>query len=198
MSELYRKARWVGSRWITILNSLVLCAVLFTGLPDELKHRPVLQGNDGPQEPAAYYLLGGDAASFEAETKELVQLNKAFSPDIISASKGSTIIFPNKDSFTHNVYSPEGVEGFFDLGSAGTTDADNSNLISKEFAAEGVVKVSCAVHPIMKAHIFIVPSKYHTVSKDGSYSFSKVPAGTYDLMVVTGKGTPEKLKSVTF
>lgn len=197
MMDFYRKARSIDRNWILVINSLLLCFVVYASTPDAID-TPVLQGNDGPKEAAAYYLVGGDAASFGPESKELVQLNKAFSPEVVSVSKGSTITFPNKDSFTHNVYSPEGVEGFFDLGSAGTTDASNSNLIKKEFTAEGAVKVSCAVHPIMKAHIFVVPSKYHTSSKDGSYTFEGVPSGTYDLMVMTGKGKSEKLKSVTF
>ena len=195
--DLYRKAKWMGSRWILIINSLVLCLVVFGNASAPNTDQPILQGNDGPKEAAAYYLVGGDAASFGPETREMVQLNKAFQPEVISAPTGSTVTFPNKDSFTHNVYSAEGVEGFFDLGSAGTTDGSSDNLIKKEFTKEGVIKVSCAVHPIMKAHIFIVPSKYHTASTDGSYSFTGAPAGTYDLMVITGKGTPEKLKSVT-
>lgn len=198
MMDIYWKAKSIDRNWILVVNSLLLCFVMYASTPDSSLDTPVLQGNDGPKEAAAYYLVGGDAASFGAESKELVQLNKAFAPEILSVSKGSTITFPNKDSFTHNVYSPEGIEGFFDLGSAGTTDASKSNLIKKEFAAEGAVKVSCAVHPIMKAHIFIVPSKYHTASKDGSYAFEGVPSGTYDLMVMTGKGISEKLKSVTF
>ena len=156
-----------------------------------------LNGNDGPKEPAAYYLVGGDANSFTAGDFELVQKDKAFSPQVLSAPLGSTISFPNRDSFTHNVYSPEGAMGFFDLGTAGTTDAGNSNLIKKAFSTEGVVKVSCAVHPIMQAHIFIVPSKYHSASNDGSYSFPQVPSGTYNLMVIKGSGAASKLKSVT-
>ena len=198
MNGLYLKARWIGNRWLIIVNTLLLSMLTLHSVQNPSGNNAVLQGNDGPKEAAAYYLVGGDAASFGPETKELVQLNKAFSPDVLSAAKGSTITFPNKDSFTHNVYSPEGVEGFFDLGSAGTTDAGNSNLIQRAFPMEGVIKVSCAVHPIMKAHIFIVPSKYHTASKDGAYTFADVPAGTYDLMVVTGSGKPEKMKSVTF
>ena len=178
--------------WIYVINAVLLGFMTYTAVT-----RPTLQGADGPKEPAAYYLVGGDAASFSPQDGVLIQSNKAFAPEVLSAPTGSTISFPNKDSFTHNVYSPEGSMGFFDLGTAGTTAADNSNLIQKTFDKEGMIKVSCAVHPVMQAHIFIVPSKYHTASKDGSYSFPDVPSGTYDLMVVTKSGTPEKLKSIT-
>lgn len=197
MKELYRKAKWMGARWILVLNTAVVCLLVYSSFAEVELNKPALQGNDGPQEAAAYYLAGGHAGLFDPESSELVQMNKAFSPDVVSVPTGSTIAFPNRDSFTHNVYSPEGVDGFFDLGFARTTDTDNVNLITKAFNTEGVIKVSCAIHPVMKAHIFVVPSKYHTASKDGSYTFSNVPAGTYDLMVVTGSGTPEKLKSVT-
>ena len=157
----------------------------------------VVNGNDGPKEPAAYYLVGGDAASFDKGSSEMVQENKAFAPEVLSVPVGSTITFPNKDSFVHNVYSPKGSMGFFDLGSATTTDPSGGNLITKEFTKEGTIEIACAVHPIMKAHLFIVPSKYHTASKDGTYTFSGVPTGTYELMVVNSKGATSKLKSIT-
>lgn len=178
--------------WAYVINSILIGAIIVLRAS-----QPSLQGADGPKEPAAYYLVGGDSESYSPESGELIQSNKSFSPEVLSAPKGSTISFPNKDSFTHNVYSPEGAMGFFDLGSANTTEADNSNLIKKEFSQEGMIKVSCAVHPIMQAHIFIVPSKYHTASKDGTYAFEEVPPGTYDLMVVTGSSAAKKLKSVT-
>ena len=178
-----------------VLYLLVL--FLTSSLPLQTPNKVLVQGNDGPKEPAGYYLVGGDAASYSPGSFELIQAGKSFAPKVLSAPIGSEISFPNRDSFIHNVYSPEGVMGFFDLGSANTTDANNSNLIKKEFSSEGSITISCAVHPIMKAHIFVIPSKYHTASEDGTYSFDGVPSGTYDLMVITGKEKAKKLKSIT-
>lgn len=99
MNGLYLKARWIGNRWLIIVNTVLLSLLTLHTLQNPSGSNTVLLGTDGPKEEAAYYLVGGDAASFGPEARELVQL---------------------------------------------------------------------------KAHIFIVPSKYYTASKDGSYAFMQM------------------------
>ena len=154
-------------------------------------------GNDGPKGPAAYYLVGGDAASVQKETVSVVQKDKTFQPGLVSVAVGGTVEFPNQDDLVHNVYSPKGAIGFVDMGSSKKTAADKSNLLSHTMEQQGAVHLSGAIHPIMQAVVFVVPSRYHTTSDDGTYTFSKVPAGTYDLMVMSPDGTTSKLKELT-
>jgi len=157
---------------------------------------PDLAGSDGPKEPAAYYLTGNDAAAPEPDAASLAQKNKSFRPNLVSVPVGGTVEFPNRDDTVHNVYGPkDGTLGFFDLGSVKKTKPDNSNLLTKEMPKKGVVHVSCAIHPVMKGSIFVVPSKFHTVSKDGTYEFSDVPPGAYDVMVMRKDGEVSKLKT---
>ena len=179
------------------LSALLLLAATLVLAPGFTTSMPSLQGDDGPQEPAAYFLVGGDADQTAASGPSIEQIQKAFVPELASVSVGGTVTFPNRDDLVHNVYSPSGPEGFFDMGSSGKTTDDNANLLQRAMANEGVVEVSCAVHPIMKATVFVVPSKYHAVSSDGTYQFGDVPAGVYDLMVMKKDGTVTKLKSVT-
>lgn len=156
-----------------------------------------LAGTDGPEEPAAYYLAGNDAAAPEPDVVSLAQKDKSFRPGLVSVSVGGTVEFPNRDDIVHNVYGPkDGALGFFDLGSVKKTKPDDSNLLTKEMSEKGVVHVSCAVHPVMKGDIFVVPSKFHTVSTDGTYEFSDVPSGEYDVMVMKKGGEVSKLKTV--
>lgn len=158
---------------------------------------PDLTGTDGPEEPAAYYLAGNDAVAPEPEVASVAQKDKSFRPSLVAVSVGSTVEFPNRDDTVHNVYGPKGgALGFFDLGSAEKTKPDGSNLLTKEISKKGVVKISCAIHPVMKGNIVAVPSQFHTVSTDGTYEFSDVPAGEYDVMVMNTDGEVSKLKTV--
>jgi len=158
---------------------------------------PDLAGDDGPEAPAAYYLTGTEVTEPGSDLVSVVQEDKSFHPDLASVSVGGTIELPNRDATVHNVYSPEGgAMGFFDLGSAEQTEPDGSNLLSKEMTDTGVVELTCAVHPVMEAKVFVVPSRFHTVSDDGTYEFSDVPSGEYDLMVMKGDGSVSQLKTV--
>lgn len=158
---------------------------------------PDLAGTDGPAAPAAYYLTGNDAAAPDPDVVSLAQQDKSFRPNLVSVTVGGTVEFPNRDDVVHNVYGPKkGALGFFDLGSAEQTQPDNSNLLTKTMPEAGVVPVSCAVHPVMKSTIFVVPSPFHTVSTDGSYTFSDVPPGEYDVKVMRKTGAVSTLKTV--
>ncbi|HYF02890.1 MAG TPA: carboxypeptidase regulatory-like domain-containing protein, partial [Patescibacteria group bacterium] len=181
------------------MKKLLYCLLLFIFIaPFHQLSAGSLSGSDGPKQPSAYFLVGGDAASSKKDKVSIVQKDKKFSPDIISLTVGGVVEFPNKDNLVHNVYSAKGALGFFDLGSANTTLPDESNLAKKTMDKPGVIKINCAVHPVMQASIFVIPqSKYHTVSRNGSYTFNNVPAGTYDLMVMDEAGKISKLKSVT-
>ena len=90
-----------------------------------------VNGTDGPKEIAAYYLVGGDAASLKKESIAIEQRDKAFTPDLVSVAVGGQVAFPNRDDLMHNVYSPEGAMGFFDMGSAKKTTSDNANVLRK-------------------------------------------------------------------
>lgn len=155
-----------------------------------------LVGSDGPVKPSAYFLSNSSVKTQAAKTAELVQLNKSFEPKLLAVPVGTTVSFPNRDNIMHNVYSAEGVEGFFDLGTALQTANDNSNLLSKKMEKAGVIKLACAIHPIMQSTLFIVPSVYTVCSDNGTYAFNNIPPGSYELKVMDDKGKISVLKTV--
>jgi plastocyanin len=156
---------------------------------------PRLSGSDGPKEPAAYFLVGGDAQQIASGKKfEIVQKDKRFVPSLVAVAVNTTLVFPNRDAFAHNVYSIEGPLGFFDLG---TSSRDQEKTLQIVMSKTGVTKISCAIHPIMKAALFSVSSKYFAVSTDGTYEIDGVKPGKYELMVMDIKGQTRKLKDVT-
>lgn len=108
----------------------------------------------------------------------LVQKNKSFDPHVLVVPAGSSVEFPNRDPFFHNVFSLfEGKR--FDLGlyEAGTTRV-------VRFDRPGISYIFCNIHPQMSAIVITVATPYYAIAtRDGQISLSDVPYGRYQLQV---------------
>lgn len=103
---------------------------------------------------------------------------KEFSPHILVIPAGSTVSFPNHDSFNHNVFSLS-EEAPFDLGLYSRGEAR-----SVHFNRAGIVRVYCNVHAQMSALIVVRDNPYFTQpASDGSFTIAPVPPGRYVLHV---------------
>ena len=102
--------------------------------------------------------------------------NRTFSPHVTVVPAGSTVRFPNRDGFNHNVFSlTEGNQ--FDLGLYERGEGKTAT-----FAAAGVVNIFCNVHSTMSAIVVVRNSPWFAQpSADGSFSIGNVPAGEYVL-----------------
>lgn len=120
----------------------------------------------------------------------LVQHNKHFEPHVVVVRVGSSVEFPNRDPFFHNVFSLfEGKR--FDLGlyEAGTTR-------DVRFDRPGISYIFCNIHPEMSAVVIAVETPYHGISnRRGEVQISGVPAGRYLLRVWSEASLPDDLKS---
>jgi plastocyanin len=143
---------------------------------------------------------GGDEskASTQARGKlQIVQKNKSFQPHLLVVPVGSTVDFPNRDPFFHNVFSLfDGKR--FDLGlyEAGSTN-------SVRFDRLGVSFLFCNIHPEMSAVVVAVDTPYYGISdRTGHVSIPNVPDGKYEMHVWYERSLPQDLKalarSVTF
>ena len=123
---------------------------------------------------------------------QLLQKQKTFSPHVLVVPVGSSVDFPNRDPFFHNVFSLfEGKR--FDLGlyEAGTTR-------SVLFNRAGISYIFCNIHPEMSAVVVVLGSPYFAVTdKKGGYSISGVPAGRYMLHVWNESAAPPSLQALT-
>jgi plastocyanin len=122
---------------------------------------------------------------------QLVQHNKGFHPHLLVVPVGSTVDFPNRDPFFHNVFSLfDGKR--FDLGlyEAGATN-------SVKFDRVGVSFLFCNIHPEMSAVVVAVDTPYFGSSdRAGNISIPNVPEGKYELHVWYERSLPEDLKSL--
>ena len=122
----------------------------------------------------------------------LVQRNKSFEPRLLVIPAGSTVEFPNRDPFFHNVFSLfEGKR--FDLGlyEAGTSRA-------VRFDRPGISYIFCNIHPEMSAVVITMGTPLYAIaSKDGQVSIANVPYGRYTLHIWSEGMGPENDQSLT-
>jgi plastocyanin len=132
----------------------------------------------------------GDAPAKSARGNDarprLVQKDKQFHPHILVVPVGSTVEFPNRDPWFHNVFSLfEGKR--FDLGlyEAGTT-----RLV--HFDRAGISYIFCNIHPQMSAVVITVNTPYWAVSdRQGQLNIAGVPPGRYTLHLWGERAAPQ-------
>jgi len=127
-----------------------------------------------------------------SERPRLVQKNKSFEPHVLVVPVGSSVEFPNRDPFFHNVFSLfEGKR--FDLGlyEAGST----RNVV---FDKPGVSYIFCNIHSEMSAVVIAVSSPYYGISDaHGRVAIPHVPSGRYTMKIWYEDTLPEGLNSLT-
>jgi plastocyanin len=108
----------------------------------------------------------------------LVQKNKSFVPHLLVIPPGSTVDFPNRDPFFHNVFSLfEGKR--FDLGLY-----ESGASRSVNFDRAGVSYIFCNIHPQMNAIVISLDTPYYAiVGHSGEAKIPNVEPGEYLLQI---------------
>ena len=115
----------------------------------------------------------------------MLQKEKQFTPHMLVVPTGSSVEFPNRDPFFHNVFSLFNGKRF-DLGmyESGTTRF-------VRFDREGVSYIFCNIHPEMGAVVLALSTPYYGVSgADGAVVLHAVPPGSYRLNVWSETAQP--------
>ncbi len=125
----------------------------------------------------AVFLEGGSLPPPAPSAATLAQHNRQFEPEVIIVPVGSAVAFPNLDPIFHNVFSLSSAKqldlGYYPAGESRTV----------QFDRPGIVQVYCHLHPDMSAAIVVAPSSFLAQpDANGRFSFSDVPAGTYELV----------------
>jgi len=128
--------------------------------------------------PPVVYLKGAVGARPPTRTDALMaQEDTAFVPGLLVIPVGTTVRFPNRDPFFHNVFSYSSA-GRFDLGRYPRGESKDVR-----FTQPGVVKVYCEVHEPMRAVILVVENAHWAEpGTDGRFRIPDVPAGVYTLV----------------
>ncbi len=113
-------------------------------------------------------------ASLAPMRASILQQNETFVPHVVAITTGSTVEFPNGDSFFHDVFSLSR-SGSFDLGSY-----PKGKSKSERFPRAGLIKVYCHLHSHMSATIMVFDHPYFAIpAADGTFAIDDVPTGTY-------------------
>jgi plastocyanin len=193
-----RRAFAEGRAWLGVL--LILAASGYAkevtlAARVEMQHRGKGKTASDPSNVVVWLTRIGGSASSEtgnspAPHPRLLQRNKSFEPHVVVVHVGSSVEFPNRDPFFHNVFSLfEGKR--FDLGlyEAGTTR-------DVHFDRPGISYIFCNIHPEMSAVVIAVETPYYAISdRRGEVQISGVPPGRYLLRVWSEASLPDDLKS---
>lgn len=108
-----------------------------------------------------------------ATPAELEQINKEFRPHVTVVQTGGTVIFPNRDSIAHHVYSFSEAKKF-------ELPLYSGVPAPIKFEKAGVVTLGCNIHDWMKAYIMVVDTPFFAVSKaDGRIELKNLPEGKW-------------------
>jgi plastocyanin len=122
--------------------------------------------------------LGAPRARPAAGKSQMAMERRRFSPGVVVVTPGSTVDFPNRDGFDHNIFTNE--KGFeFDAGQYG-----RGETYGVTFRAAGVVPVYCNIHSRMVGHVYVTPAPHVAqAGADGRWVLPRVPPGRYVLRV---------------
>src|SRR6185369_7597869 len=138
----------------------------------------------------AYVYVDVKGSAARGHTLEIKQEAKEFSPQTAVVQRGTSVVFPNKDPFFHNVFSTS-AGNTFDLGSYRSSDTARSVVLT----TPGVVEVHCNYHSKMNANILVVPGPLYTkVGADGSYRIENVPVGARRIVAWSPNAKPAQQK----
>jgi plastocyanin/cytochrome c556 len=106
----------------------------------------------------------------------IVQRDRAFVPELLVVTAGTTVDFPNHDAVFHNVFSLSKTQPF-DHGLYG-----RGQTASTRFTQPGLVKIYCNIHPEMVAHVLVLNNPHAVrLTPGGFYCLSGLPAGRLTL-----------------
>ena len=167
--------RWVVSAWGYALAGL--CAAAQAGTVQI----NVLDAAGKPVVDAVVFLDSAEASKRVQPLTgaEMAQKKRRFLPGLLVVPVGTEILFPNRDTVRHHVYSFSPAKSFELKLYTGTP----ANPVL--FDRAGVVALGCNIHDQMVGWILVVETPYHarTSAAMGNAQIDNVPTGTYTLRV---------------
>jgi plastocyanin len=189
------------SRFVTMQWRRGACVVAFVMLPVGLAFaqgtvsgRVVLLEKPGSKttdlDNAVIWLEPAPGAQVHARAAkvELAMQARQFAPHVRVVPVGSTVSFPNKDPFSHNIFSSTPGTSF-DLGKY--SRGESKDWV---FSKPGAISVYCNVHAKMTAFVVVVATPWYAeAAADGRWSIAGVPAGKYTIHIWHERASEQKM-----
>src|SRR6266852_4006410 len=168
--------------------------VTLSGLPPKLAPLPVTRdikicgtskpdeslevGQGGGVKNAVLWIVDGPKPARPEKIKvTLDQKQCEFMPHLVALPAGATLDIVNGDKLFHNVHAREGDRTVFNY----AMPVPN-HVIPKPLKQPGLLRITCDVHPWMRAWVDVLPTSAFAVTEEaGSYTISGVPPGKHTL-----------------
>ena len=138
--------------------------------------------SDAAGKPLADAVVFLDSAEARKQVKplagvEMAQEKRQFVPGVLVVPVGTEVLFPNRDSVRHHVYSFSPAKKFELKLYSGTPS------FPVLFDKSGVVALGCNIHDQMVGWVLVVDTPYYarTPAATGKVQLDNVPPGTYTL-----------------
>ena len=164
---------------VVMRTLLAICTVTFFGIAYADVTVVVSNSSGNPVADAVIAFYDGKTpASNPNATGKIVQKNKMFNPKVTIVQTGTSINFPNEDSFRHHVYSFSPAKKFeLKLYSGVPTDP-------VLFNQPGLVTLGCNIHDSMVGYIFVVDTPFFAKTDDKGRAVVKLSEGQYSYQVL--------------
>lgn len=150
-----------------------------TQLPGSLKGTITVDGK--PFDGVGLVMLYPESGNYKKRTPKrrvVEQRNKQFGPRLLAVPPGSTVAFPNYDSYYHNVFSLSSTSSF-DLGLY-----KSGQSREMKFDKTGLVRLGCNVHAKMASFIFVIDAPAYVPVEGGKeFNFKSLAPGKYKARV---------------
>jgi plastocyanin len=162
-------------------NYPLFVAFLFMPFVQSMAATASFRVNDSAGKPLQDAVVFLESAAAKASSKpttgaEVAQASKQFVPTVTVIPVGSSVLFPNRDTVRHHVYSFSPAKSFELKLYTGTPS--NPVLFDKA----GVVVLGCNIHDNMAAWVLVVETPYFgKTNANGELLLTNIPAGSYKL-----------------
>jgi plastocyanin len=127
-----------------------------------------------PSNAPAAQVVATPARARVIPTATMAMRQKEFIPHVRVVEVGGEVEYPNRDPFSHNVFSST-PGGAFDLGLYPRGESR-----AAVFRRPGAYSIFCNIHAKMSAFVVAVPSPYYAMpTADGRFTIDGVPPGRY-------------------
>jgi plastocyanin len=147
--------------------------------------------HDGKLANVYVYIKSGPPAAMSATAPVpspvvMDQVGCKYVPHVVAVMRGGSVEFHNSDGTMHNIHTMPTTVGSQPIDiSQGAKDAPQVKQFNQ---SEAMIPVRCNNHPWMNAFINVSATPFFAVTdKDGHFSISGLPAGTYILSAVHEK-----------
>jgi plastocyanin len=115
----------------------------------------------------------------KARKEKLDQQHCAFVPHVVVAPVGSTVDVINSDRALHNVRAQAG-----DVKLMNYAMPIPGHVVPTRLKKDGIFKVSCDVHPWMRAWLVVLPTAaFGVTGEDGKYGIADLPPGRHRIKI---------------